>query len=345
MADDKSKEIVGTKEGKSEAPQTDSKIKDDEEQLKEIIQNTTILKGLIWKFYNHGIDNSDIDGSYVSVWIPKPLEELVSRAIKKVPGNDRQALSREIEKELAQALNKIGQENKANRLLPILKRYADFMLFVFQLVKYKDEDTCEETLEITCYKEVNSTFRFNGKILTNLIDLATDIKGFLRFGVALQDVEFFSLASLIKQRYMELKESTIKEQDPDSLKNAFFSSLAEYVSNNSVEERNDLYYIPVLDFNGLLEQIGVEKYRFNSIRHLLTEEKYIVRGKNSISVTFRGKDKKIYRAIAFNVKAVKKYCKEHLDIEIPEKVKEVSSKETEKKDDSKAQDNTEDKKS
>jgi len=345
MADDKSKEIVGTKEGKSEAPQT--KIKDDEEQLKEIIQNTTILKGLIWKFHNHGIDNSSIDGSYISVWIPKPLEELVSRAIKKVPGNDRQALSQEIEKELAQALNKIGQENKANRLLPILKRYADFMLFVFQLVKYKDEDTCEETLEITCYKEVNSTFRFNGKILTNLIDLATDIKGFLRFGVALQDVEFFSLASLIKQRYMELDEVkvTVGEREQEILIDAIFLSLAEYITNNSIEERNDLYYIPVLDFDSLLEQVGVEKYRLNSIRHLLTEEKYIVRGKNSISVTFRGKDKKIYRAIAFNVKAVKKYCKEHLDIEIPEKVKEVSSKETEKKDDSKAQDNTEDKKS
>ena len=190
-----------------------------------------------------------------------------------------------------------------------MKRYLIFIGYQFELVRLQDEDTNEETLVISCFEKTDKKEKRkpHGKIRTNLFDLQSDIKEFLRYGVALQDVEFFAIASLIRKEYMQIETKPIThelEEKQDELIETILDFLCQYITQNKIEPKNDLYYIPVMDFNNLLEQADIRKYQFNSIRKLLAEKEYIKRGQDALSVTFRSNDKRVYRALAFDAKKI-----------------------------------------
>lgn len=220
-------------------------------------------------------------------------------------------------------------------IFPIADRYLSFWNFYFKLKRLQDEDTSEEILLISCFeKTAQGREKPHGEIRTNLLDLQSDIKEFLRYGVALQDVEFFAIASLIRRKYMKIKLETVENElknDKVKLIESVLISLVEYLSCNHIEKKNDLYYISVVDFDNLLSQVDIKKYQFQAVRKILVEGKYIKRGTKEISVTFRSKDKQIYRALAFDAEQVEMFCKDK-NIPFPpvtEEKKEEKSKEKE----------------
>lgn len=218
-------------------------------------------------------------------------------------------------------------------VFPIADRYLSFWNFYFKLKRLQDEDTSEEILLISCFEKIpQEPEKPHGEIRTNLLDLQSDIKEFLRYGVALQDVEFFAIASLIRRKYMKIKLETVENElknDKVKLIESVLISLVEYLSCNHIEKKNDLYYISVVDFDNLLSQVDIKKYQFQAVRKILVEGKYIKRGTKEISVTFRSKDKQIYRALAFDAEQVEMFCKKN-NIPFPpvtEEKKEEKSKE------------------
>ena len=267
----------------------------------------SIPKSLLWRFEN----------SIIEVTGPKKFLEIISSTIEK-PEKDRQdeqqlnpqkPLVEELGEKICHAI--IEQNGGADRghIFPIVKRYLIFIGYQFELVRLQDEDTNEETLVISCFEKTDKKEKRkpHGKIRTNLFDLQSDIKEFLRYGVALQDVEFFAIASLIRKEYMQIETKPIThelEEKQDELIETILDFLCQYITQNKIEPKNDLYYIPVMDFNNLLEQADIRKYQFNSIRKLLAEKEYIKRGQDALSVTFRSNDKRVYRALAFDAKKI-----------------------------------------
>lgn len=267
----------------------------------------SIPKSLLWRFEN----------SIIEVTGPKKFLEIIYSTIEK-PEKDRQDEQQlNLQKPLVEELGEkichaiIEQNGGADRghIFPIVKRYLIFIGYQFELVRLQDEDTNEETLVISCFEKTakDEKRKPHGKIRTNLFDLQSDIKEFLRYGVALQDVEFFAIASLIRKEYMQIKTEPIThelEEKQDELIETILDFLCQYITQNKIEPKNDLYYIPVMDFNNLLEQADIRKYQFNSIRKLLAEKEYIKRGQDALSVTFRSNDKRVYRALAFDAKKI-----------------------------------------
>ena len=267
----------------------------------------SIPKSLLWRFEN----------SIIEVTGPKKFLEIISSTIEK-PEKDKQdeqqlnpqkSLVEELGEKICHAI--IEQNGGADRghIFPIVKRYLIFIGYQFELVRLQDEDTNEETLVISCFEKTDKKEKRkpHGKIRTNLFDLQSDIKEFLRYGVALQDVEFFAIASLIRKEYMQIETKPIThelEEKQDELIETILDFLCQYITQNKIEPKNDLYYIPVMDFNNLLEQADIRKYQFNSIRKLLAEKEYIKRGQDALSVTFRSNDKRVYRALAFDAKKI-----------------------------------------
>lgn len=267
----------------------------------------SIPKSLLWRFEN----------SIIEVTGPKKFLEIISSTIEK-PEKDKQdeqqlnpqkSLVEELGEKICHAI--IEQNGGADKghIFPIVKRYLIFIGYQFELVRLQDEDTNEETLMISCFEKTDKKEKRkpHGKIRTNLFDLQSDIKEFLRYGVALQDVEFFAIASLIRKEYMQIETKPIThelEEKQDELIETILDFLCQYITQNKIEPKNDLYYIPVMDFNNLLEQADIRKYQFNSIRKLLAEKEYIKRGQDALSVTFRSNDKRVYRALAFDAKKI-----------------------------------------
>lgn len=267
----------------------------------------SIPKSLLWRFEN----------SIIEVTGPKKFLEIISSTIEK-PEKDKQdeqqlnpqkSLVEELGEKICHAI--IEQNGGADKghIFPIVKRYLIFIGYQFELVRLQDEDTNEETLMISCFEKTDKEEKRkpHGKIRTNLFDLQSDIKEFLRYGVALQDVEFFAIASLIRKEYMQIETKPIThelEEKQDELIETILDFLCQYITQNKIEPKNDLYYIPVMDFNNLLEQADIRKYQFNSIRKLLAEKEYIKRGQDALSVTFRSNDKRVYRALAFDAKKI-----------------------------------------
>ena len=267
----------------------------------------SIPKSLLWRFEN----------SIIEVTGPKKFLEIISSTIEK-PEKDKQdeqqlnpqkSLVEELGEKICHAI--IEQNGGADKghIFPIVKRYLIFIGYQFELVRLQDEDTNEETLVISCFEKTDKKEKRkpHGKIRTNLFDLQSDIKEFLRYGVALQDVEFFAIASLIRKEYMQIETKPIThelEEKQDELIETILDFLCQYITQNKIEPKNDLYYIPVMDFNNLLEQADIRKYQFNSIRKLLAEKEYIKRGQDALSVTFRSNDKRVYRALAFDAKKI-----------------------------------------
>ena len=296
-------------EEKAEGKQTEEK-QDEEKQAEEKQDEKKKVistpKSLNWVFQNSCI-KLEIEEKFsqfkglVTTEVEKkiPIEE----QIKKLIDND----------------NNGDWNNLVNieSIFPIADRYLSFWNFYFKLKRLQDEDTSEEILLISCFEKIPQEpekphEKPHGEIRTNLLDLQSDIKEFLRYGVALQDVEFFAIASLIKRKYMKIELETVENElksNKDRLIESILISLVEYLSCNHIDRKNDLYYISVVDFDNLLSQVDIKKYQFQAVRKMLVEGKYVKRGTKEISVTFRTKDKQIYRALAFDAERVEMFCK------------------------------------
>ena len=108
----------------------------------------------------------------------------------------------------------------------------------------------------------------------------------------------------IKTRYFDIKLKTTDDiskygtSTKEELLQNILTLLKEYIATNEIKSKDGLFYIPVLEFNALLEQLEIQKYQYNYIRRLLKDGDYIKTDNKRNTVLSRHRDK-IYRCLAF----------------------------------------------
>jgi len=167
----------------------------------------------------------------------------------------------------------------------------------FYLTRHKDKLTQEEFLEIKCYYDNIP----NGTVFTNLLKLESDIKQFLRYGVALQDTDFFTISRLIRQYYTYIiVDSAIEDiYEADEIKESILVPVANYIVQNGVENKGGCRHVPVSVFNEIMEETDYSPYQYQSLRVYLANAGIIKRAGKSIAVSARDKAGKVIRSLAF----------------------------------------------
>lgn len=180
--------------------------------------------------------------------------------------------------------------------------------FSFKLEIYKDSETHIESMKITNFRDGNE----NGAIVTSIVNLGQDIKGFKKFGVVIGDTYFRDLAREIEKEYANIEVGTVALSTSDTR----YSDLIEEIKRYFTEYKESDYItvdfcnIPVNAFNGLASDCGYNEYEMRDLRSQLAQDKYIyvASGRYAILKRLSGKPE---RVIAF--------YREKLGIALPEK--------------------------
>lgn len=145
--------------------------------------------------------------------------------------------------------------------------------FSFKLEVYKDSETHIESMKITNFKDDDE----NGSIVTSIVNLGQDIKGFKKFGVVIGDTYFRDLAREIEKEYANIKTSEVKLSAGDTRYNDLIGEIkryfTEYKENDYITD--DFCNIPVNAFNGLAFDCGYNEYEMRNLRGQLAQEQYI----------------------------------------------------------------------
>lgn len=181
-------------------------------------------------------------------------------------------------------------------------------LFPFQLVRYKDSDTHEESLKIISIVDGTE----NGSIVTNILDLEKDIKQLMRFGVVLNQIEFREICRRIEENYVSLNKTPVTLGN-DSRLGDLIEEVKKYVRSSADYITEDDCYVPVNDFNGMASDGGYSGYEMKTLRKTLASGGYIrtTPGRYATLARIRNKPE---RVIAFDRKK--------LEVEVPEKKKD-----------------------
>lgn len=143
-------------------------------------------------------------------------------------------------------------------------------VFSFLLERFKDVDTYEETLKISCQKDGKD----NGVIVTDIMNLSKDITGFMRFGVVIGQTYFSDVAQKIQDNYFNITEQTSSLQSDNRL-TELLSQVKEYVGDSKDYRTQDFCFVPVVDFNGLAEDCGYASYEMKPLRALLVNQNFV----------------------------------------------------------------------
>lgn len=167
--------------------------------------------------------------------------------------------------------------------------------FEFKLERYKDEETHEETIKIVNYKNGKE----NGTIVTSVIDLASDITEFKRFGVVIGDTYFRDLVKKIELVYLDINEVSVDLTENDERLKDLIGQVKAFAEDAQEWVSDDFYYIPVNMFNGLAEDCGYRAYEMQTLRVQLAKSGYIhaMPGRYAILKRIKGKPE---RVIAFS---------------------------------------------
>lgn len=184
--------------------------------------------------------------------------------------------------------------------------------FSFRIERFKDITTHEETLKITSLLNGND----NGSVVSTSLDLASNIKQLMRYGVVLSAVDFRDIQKRIEENYLKLSVSSIS-MNGDARLEELIDQVKAYVNGVGDLITDDFCYVPVGDFNDLAEDCGFYSYEMKSLRSMLAKEKYIHVVGDRFAILKRIKEKPT-RVVAF--------YREKLNIDVPVK-KGTASKE------------------
>lgn len=180
--------------------------------------------------------------------------------------------------------------------------------FSFKLEVYKDSETHIESMKITNFKDGKE----NGSVVTSIVNLGQDIKGFKKFGVVIGDTYFRDLAREIEKEYANIKTSEVNLLAGDSRYNDLIGEIkryfTEYTENDYITD--DFCNIPVNTFNGLAFDCGYNEYEMRNLRSQLDSDKYI-QVKSGRYAILKRMGSKPERVIAF--------YREKLNVAMPEK--------------------------
>lgn len=187
--------------------------------------------------------------------------------------------------------------------------------FSFRLERYKDSSTYEESLKV--YSLLNGSD--NGFIVTSILNLYKDIKQLKKYGVVLSDIGFIDLQKVVEENYLKLDivSVSLPEDSTDSRFEDLIASVKEFVDGKADLITNDLCYVPVNEFNGLVKDCKYYEYEMKALREQLATQGYINAAENRYTKVARIKDKGV-RVIAFK--------RDKLGVELPVVKKDKQSK-------------------
>lgn len=185
--------------------------------------------------------------------------------------------------------------------------------FSFEVERYKDDDTHEESLKITCKMlDINSNnFVDNGFIITTAPNLESDIKQLWQFGVVIEASYLRDLANRITLNYLKLPINKIATTKGDKRFGVLIEYVKSFVDGSNIYIKGDSCYVPINDFNGLAEDCGYKTFEMKMLREQLHKDGYIRKlGDRYTNITRLEKDRP-ERVIEFD--------REKLGVELPKK--------------------------
>lgn len=172
---------------------------------------------------------------------------------------------------MAQAILKWEYDSKKQIIKAVAgypKEVANVAAFSFQLTRYKETVTHEETLEI---KSLLSGAD-NGEVMSSIDKLDKDIIKLKQYGVALSPIQMADLKREIESHYLDLPITSKAFPLAEAVE-----IIQEYVGG---QEKPD-FNVPVTIFNELFEEDELfEQYTIAQIRRHLVFEGYIEKGKD-----------------------------------------------------------------
>lgn len=169
--------------------------------------------------------------------------------------------------------------------------------FSFKLEVYKDSETHIESMKITNFKDDDE----NGSIVTSIVNLGQDIKGFKKFGVVIGDTYFRDLAREIEKEYANIEVGEVIFSKDDTRYSDLIAEVKEFLAEGTEYISEEFCYIPVNLFNELSHDCGYGDYELKNLREQLAQDKYIrvVSGRYAILKRLTSKPE---RVIAFYTK-------------------------------------------
>ena len=142
--------------------------------------------------------------------------------------------------------------------------------FSFVLVKYKDPETHEESLEIKSFRD-NAE---NGSIMTSLVKLKSDITQLLKYGVLLSKIDFESLSLAIFDNYLSLEDTTVTVGSDVRFNDLLFMAKDYFAASKDFVDQ-EFCYMPVGHFNELASECGYSTVEMKALREKLAKDKLI----------------------------------------------------------------------
>lgn len=158
--------------------------------------------------------------------------------------------------------------------------------FAFQLTRFKDNATHEESLKIDCFLDGAD----NGSITTDICSLENDLKEFRRYGVALSTIDFRDIRKVIEDNYLQL-DCTAISLESDSRFSDLLEIVKEYVQQADYLITESFAYVRVSDFNGIAEDCGYYPYETRTLRLKLADMGYLRKQGNRFAGLVRLRDK------------------------------------------------------
>lgn len=143
--------------------------------------------------------------------------------------------------------------------------------FSFKLEVYKDSKTHIESMKITNFKDGKE----NGSVVTSIVNLGQDIKGFKKFGVVIGDTYFRDLAREIEKEYANIEVGEVIFSKDDTRYSDLIAEVKDFFAEGTEYISEEFCYIPVNMFNELSHDCGYGDYELKNLRSQLAQDKYI----------------------------------------------------------------------
>ena len=168
----------------------------------------------------------------------------------------------------------------------------------FTVRRYKDQNTHREQMEIAAEVDQNPS----GTIVTNLIDMETDMPKLRAYGVVLTRPQYVELCHLLSEKYYFFKAISTGKVDnvvTPEIADEVLEMLCQYILDNDIHaitvKKAELYNIPLRAFNNELNDSKYKAYDLGEIKEGLFNRGYTVvnKGKFDYVVSVDGEKTKM----------------------------------------------------
>lgn len=163
----------------------------------------------------------------------------------------------------------------------------------FQTMRYKDNVTGKEMLEITAFLNNNKY----GTINTSISNISFELLSFNEYGIIIKRTLFIDLATTIKTNYYLMDINYTSEIDyklTDETFNKIMVYICDYIKSNKIQSKNvnmkDVFPIPTNEFNECIADSSFYKYNIADIKKELSKKSYTLTNKNRYDCVIKIKD-------------------------------------------------------